>query len=267
MLPNYLVIGGARCATTWAHNCLSEHPEIFTPKVKELNFFNTNYDKGIEYYEKYFDDASNGSFRAVGEASPTYLPHAECPERIARYSPNVKLIVILRNPIERAFSHYLIFKHKHEESSFEEAIEKRPQLLSDGLYSDHLLRYYKYFSKDQLLLLFFDDIEKDPVEFIQRVYRFLDVNDHFLPRDLENQVNMVFYPGFQNLIRWMRLGFIIELVKMTPLDGLIRRLSQSKKLKSYPAIKPETREKLVQYFTIPNKKLSRLTERDLSHWI
>ncbi|MBA4318316.1 MAG: heparan sulfate glucosamine 3-O-sulfotransferase, partial [Flavobacterium sp.] len=140
MLPNFLIIGAARCATTWISENLSQHPDIFIPPLKELHFFDTHYEKGIAYYESYFD---NRSEKAVGEATPAYLYFPNISSLIQQHLPNVKLIASIRNPVDRAFSHYLYLKAKakigdidSDMISFEDKLKVTNRLIEEGFYYD-----------------------------------------------------------------------------------------------------------------------------------
>ena len=99
-LPNFVGIGAQRAATTWAHICLREHPDVFLPDTKEVHFFNRNFDRGIAWYEAHF--ARHAGEAAVGEVTPNYLNNEEAIPRMAHVLPEARLFVILREPIQRA---------------------------------------------------------------------------------------------------------------------------------------------------------------------
>jgi len=267
MLPNYLIIGTGRAATTWVHECLSEHPNIFAAKDKEVNYFSKQYENGIDYYESKFKEAEGGDYLAIGEASPSYLSNENCPLRIYETIPNAKLIVILRNPIDRAYSQYLMFKEDHEDKTFEEAINNRPGLVTDGLYFKHIQHYMKYFDSEQILVLFFEDIQKDPKAFIQKIYRFLGVDDDYVPSVLRSPINMSIGGGIGKIVDNFKLRMIVDLIKKTPLDSAIRKLLYTRKNKQKAVMNSVTREQLRKYYSEDTMKLSNLYERNLSHWI
>lgn len=266
MLPEFIVIGAGRSGTTWIHDCLREHPTIFVPESKRLYFFNENYDRGLGHYETFFAEAAQGRYEAVGECCTAYLSEPVCAERIARDLPGVKLVAILRDPVERAFSQYVMFKGPDSPQSFEQAIEERPQLLTIGHYAEHLERFYRLFDRDRVLVLLFDDLRNDPGDLIRRVYRFVGADESFLPGRLNKPSNLIIFPALQRTLRSLRMKWVIELVKKTPLDGYLRRLAQSKKGKSYPKMDPATREKLSAYYRERNERLAELIGRDLSTW-
>lgn len=264
MLPNFLIIGAERCGTTWVHRCLDEHPEVFVPKAKELHFFNYDFDKGREFYESYFADAAG--YRMVGEISPGYLYKMEVAEHIAEYVPDAKLIVIFRDPVERAFSAYNFFKERYKGMTFEEALDNYSTLLERGLYYQQVMHYLKYFSHDQFLFLLFDDLTNSNRDFIRRIYRFLEVDENFVPSVFDKVMNAPIFPGMQDVIYKLKLDLIIDLVKKSPADRLIRNLYMWKKNRSNPSIKKSTRERLAAYYSESNRQLGELIGRDLSHW-
>ena len=119
--PNFLIIGAQRCGTTSLYNYLIQHPQIVPSSKKEVHFFDLNFHLGQSWYEKHFPEVSDNIL--TGEASPYYIFHPLCPKRIFDYDPSVKLIVILRNPIDRAYSHYRhIVRLGHEPLKFEDAL-------------------------------------------------------------------------------------------------------------------------------------------------
>ena len=119
-LPNFLIIGAQRCGTTTLYNQLVSHPDISPATTKELHYFDINFSKGIQWYKEQFNDE-----RIIGEASPYYIFHPLCPKRIFDIIPEVKIIVLLRNPVERAYSHYWHeIRLGKENLSFEDAISE-----------------------------------------------------------------------------------------------------------------------------------------------
>src|SRR5690242_8679107 len=102
--PHFLIIGAQRCGTTSLFEYLANHPEIVPPSVKKIHFFDSEYEKGEAWYRARFPVLENGFI--TGEATPYYLFHPRVPKRVRNWNPNVKLIVLLRNPVDRAYSHF-----------------------------------------------------------------------------------------------------------------------------------------------------------------
>ena len=176
-LPNHMFIGAAKSATTTFFDILKKHEDIFVPKFKEPHFFNIdeNYLKGLDWYKKtYFKDINNESI--IIDFTPTYLYYKLCAERIFdSLGPNVKFVIILRNPVDRAYSHYNHSKRDgHEVSSFEDAIkleneriekfrdkndflsELRCSYISQGLYFKMISAYLKYFDLNNFFIINFE---------------------------------------------------------------------------------------------------------------
>jgi len=197
MLPNFLLIGAARCGTTSLYEILRSHADIYLPASKrpEPHFFlkHEEYRKGLRYYEdRYFPCDSRAL--AIGEASTSYIFGAHVPERVAQALPHVKSIAILRNPIERAFSGYWhTVKSGLEHLSFEVAIdleqdrsneclrglamEIRPfAYAARGDYHEQISRWCTYFPRESLHIVVFDDLLNEPNSVLQGLAKFLGVD-------------------------------------------------------------------------------------------
>jgi len=285
MLPNFLVIGAEKSATTWLYNRLKEHPDIFVPETKEIHFFNkynsnlkemNNYVKlGINWYQKFFKRYN--SEKAVGEVTPMYLCDPYAPARIKNTLPHVKLIVILRNPIDRAYSHYWMAKAKnHTNLTFEEVVaQKTNKFIKRGLYYNQLKRYYEYFNKKKILIFLMDDILNRKQEVLSKIYSFLEVRSDFVPKGidiLENRSGYCKSPLLLNIISTVtkffrckiKMGFVIDFFKTIGLAGLVKRINKQEV--NYPEMSKDLRQELIKYYKENNRKLSRLLDRNLSTW-
>jgi len=275
MLPDFIVIGPAKAGSRWIYECLREHPGICMAKnTKGTRFFEKYYNKGIEWYESFFK--SCGSHMVKGEVDETYISWPESAERISRHIPNVKLIVCLRNPIERTFSAYLqFFRMGLIKESFETALDKhRKILISDSLYYDHLSNYLKYFPAENILVMWFDNLKEDPAKFIKKVYSFLGIDATFEPSILYKGINVAKKPRsrFVNKIaiktslqlrKWDLLGSYYKIRN----SKLLQRILFSKDYgKEYPSMSEAARNRLRSEYADQIAKLSDLTGKDLSHW-
>lgn len=268
MLPNFLVVGGNRCATTWIYECLTEHPNVYMSKIKQIHFFDLNYSKGINYYETFFNDADKNTYRAIGEASPSYLASPECAKRIKKNLPDSKIIAILRNPVERAFSQYVIFKENYDKiaCSFEEAVKVKPALIDDGVYFKHLKRYYQFFDEKQILILLYDDLIYDQNMFIKKIYKFIDVYPDFIPSALNKKINTKVFPKLRKVLNFAKLEWSINIIKKSFFDQYIRILGNKLQKKKNPTMNQETRKNLIEFFKSPNADLEKLIDRNLDSW-
>ena len=177
-LPNYMFLGAAKSATTTFYDILKNHNKVFVPKFKEPHFFNfdKNFSKGIDWYSQtYFGNVSEE--KAIIDFTPTYLYSNLCAERIFNcLGPKMKFVVILRNPVDRAYSHYNhSVRDGHEEKSFIDAInleakridkfkknndflsELRCSYISQGMYFNMLNSYLKYYKINDFLIINFDE--------------------------------------------------------------------------------------------------------------
>jgi len=266
MTPNFLGIGTQRAATTWLHNCLAAHPDIYVPNEKELNFFNRNYAEGLMYYERYFDQAVGAS--AIGEITPMYLYCKPCPSRIHECLGALKMIVILRNPIDRAFSAYERFVKAESGLTFEKAIKDKPGLLRMGLYDIYLRRYFSIFDSKDFLVLLYDDIVRDGMQVMKQVYGFLGVGCEFSrSHPVNTPVNSALAASYSRYLEKFGLHRIVPYIKGTPLDRVLRRLMVSKgKALKVREIDPELKVYLNAYFRGSVAVLQELIDRDLSCW-
>ena len=175
MKPNFLFIGPDKSGSTWLYRILLQHPDCYVPSCKDIYFFDRYYHRGMDWYLSFFADAPAGT-KAVGELSHDYLFSAVAAERIARDLPGVKLMVSLRQPLDRTFSHYLyMVRNGRTREPFELALKKYPDLVDKSMYSKHLSEYFRRFDRSQIQVLFFDDLKFSPRLFAAEVFQFLDV--------------------------------------------------------------------------------------------
>ena len=195
---DFLGIGAQKSGTTSLNLMLSHHYQIFTPKTKELHYFSTeNYKKGLEWYYDHFK--TSGDEQINGEITPYYIFHPESPKRIYDLNPNIKLIALLRDPVDRAISGYFhTFRLNLDKFSLEDAIDSEEErllgvdeILSRGEYSynhqnysylsrsryeEQLERYLKYFSREQIYIARSEDLKNDEERIWKEILQFLEVD-------------------------------------------------------------------------------------------
>lgn len=265
MLPNFLIIGAPRAGTTWAAKNMMLHPEIFIPKEKELHFFDFNYEKGIAFYENQFQLVKDE--RAVGEATPDYIYNEAVPALLKEHLPDIKLIAIIRNPIDRLYSRYWHSKARYianKDLSFEEKIAQKPLFIEEGFYYDHLLRYYQHYSKDKVLILLFEEIKSQPYEFLKKIYNFLEVDPGFISPLVEIQINSAKGKKYlaKSMLLW-NLQRVMTRLKAYKISSAIEKINKNE----YPEMKLETKKWLVnEIYKVKNQQLESLIGKDLSHW-
>jgi hypothetical protein len=191
--PNFLVVGAQRCGTTWLHENLRTHPDVFLPATKELNFFSdikSSWSKGFDWYFNQFSGAEK--YKAIGEITPEYFVDPYAAERIEAALGNIKIICILRAPVERAYSSYKKgLRELNWNCSFEDFMENDIDFsVKRGLYAPQLERYLSIFGKENVLVLSYDQIDREPHEFLRSVYRFIGVDETYQSPLLENSFNV-----------------------------------------------------------------------------
>lgn len=248
-LPDFIIAGAQKCGTTSLYQYLTQNRNIVPAKKKEVHFFDIHYPRGLSWYKEKFllnQRRKNRGF-ITGEASPYYLFHPHAAERAAQTLPQAKIIILLRNPVDRAFSHYHHqIRHGKETLSFEEAIhqeesrlhmERRKMLrdksynsnnywrysyLARGVYADQLKRWMTHFSTHQIMVIRSEDFYKNTNKILKKVTHFLGIPPH------------------------------------TP------KQSKPYKSGSYEPMNPKTRQSLIQYFRPHNARLYKLLGRNMN---
>lgn len=282
MLPNFLIIGAPRSGTTHLYHGLRQHPEVFMSDFKEPMFFayegnpqpSVIHDR--ESYEALFQGADVQQAR--GEASTLYLYSPVAPENIQRTIPDARLIAILRNPVDRAFSQYTFQRFLKTEplETFEEALDAESERLQDpipfhlyrpvGLYSAQIKRYQDRFPSHQLLWLLQDELEREPERIFQQIFRHISVNPDFAP-DLRHRTNASGVPEHESLFRAIKSAgraikrFLPEKVAVSLSGTAHETLLQRRQMR------PETKRALLAYFHEDIEATAELIGRDLSHWL
>jgi hypothetical protein len=188
---DFLVIGAHKSGTTALFQYLRHHPQIFLPPEKEIAFFSNEswFAQGWDKFaEEFFSQASDDVL--LGKVTPQYMAYSRVPQRIRETMPDVKLIALLRNPVDRALSHFrMAVRTNSENRAFEQAISEAKKedaltgYLSLGEYGRILRRYCQYFPLDRLLILFADDLEARPQSVLDSIARYLGVESH-TPKNL-----------------------------------------------------------------------------------
>lgn len=281
MLPNFILCGAQKAGTTTLFNYLDQHPDICTPRGKEVHFFDwdSRYNMGLNWYETQFDNCDNN--KVIGEASPYYMFLPKVPKRIKKDLEDVKLIFILRDPIDRAYSHYWHeVKKGWETLSFEEAIKKEPKRIRrNPIYLNHysylergkfviqLDRFSRYFSKDKLFILTLEELIENKNKTLTRLFEYLDVNSDYKPQKNKHK-NKGGAPRIWSLqkIAHRKNPFKIPIWKR-PIDSYIKRkinqlgivigslIDRINLRNSYPSLDKKTRSILNNYFVEYNEKL------------
>jgi hypothetical protein len=263
-LPKFICIGAQRAGTTWLHECLNEHPDVYVPPEKELHFFDRFYDSGLSEYQNYFALAKRGDAKVWGEITPNYYQEPLSLERIKQDVPDVKIIYIIREPKSRAFSQYQLYALTHFSGlSFQEVINTRKSVIDLSLQGKHLQRTLSLFERKNVLVLLYDDLVNDPKGLLKMVFDFIDVDTNYVPKMLDKRINRVVLPDLQEKLKKYKLAWLIELVKASPLSEWIKEIAHRKSDKSgqteYPS---ELRGK----FTEDIRLIEDILDKKLDHW-
>ncbi len=303
-LPNFFIVGAAKSGSTSLHHYLGQHPQVFCSSMKEPNYFlfegypleNDNVEpKHQSFYRRLMEKSTTTAEdylalfdgvtdeKAIGEASASYLGDASVPARIHQAIPHAKLIVVLRNPITRAFSHYRQhIRHGRTNESFMRLIRQEekdlskdvvhwalPYYLRYGLYYRHLTNYLRSFDRSQVKIFLYEDLQADPIGLIQDTFRFLDVNDLFranISETLNSDYSVPKNRVLRTLLTSTPAKTRAHLRRMSP-AALLNWYHRKKRDFVKPQCPPKEWRALASIFREDVTKLQDLIQRDLSSWL
>jgi hypothetical protein len=268
-LPQFIIIGAAKAATTWLSTVLRQQPGVFMPEP-ELHYYNRNYDKGLGWYARNFDAALAG--QVIGEKSASYLADAEVPGRIKQALPKARLIVQLRNPVERAYSDYCMLLRRGEVGGDVARYldtDRTPmrRFLDHGLYALHLANFLDVFPRERIKILLYDDIAQDPNGVFVDVARFLDLVDAVPPEQAARRVkdkDAAMLPlSLRRLLRPVKAA--ARPWRDQPVFQKARGLLA--KPMRYPPLDEATRRRMAAFYTDDVRALEDLIDRKLDGWL
>ena len=297
--PNFFLIGAAKCGTTSVANYLDQHPEVFVSKPKEPNFFSFEpnckptcrgpanpellYELLLKYsitspaeYQNLFANAKQEL--AIGEASVRYLYTKQSAERIATYAPNARLLVLLRDPIDRLYSHYHMNVRQHiEPKCLIEAITAEDERIQQGwgwdrhyrrvgYYAEQLQRYLMHFDRAQLLVLFHSDLQQQPAATLQAIFRHLEVSTDCEP-DFTRRAMVGHTPRWRMLRELIREDNFVKSTAKRFVPSSVRksfvRWSESKNRQAIPPMSTVLRQQLRAQFAEDSEQLADILGRRL----
>lgn len=279
MKLDFIGIGAQKAATSWIYKCLLEHPEICGFHGKETYFFTREkrYAKGLEFYASLFEHCDKD--KIIGEFSTTYLSSDKAAQRIKEYFPNIKLLACLRDPVERAQSHILHLESKNKrfrQMPVEELIKKRPQVVEAGMYGKHVEGYFKLFSRENILILFYEDIKQDPGAFMQKIYAFLGADKGFVPSSAEKRYHTSrarLSPWHKKINRtYLKLKeeragqFLIKGLRAAGINSNTVYKFLDKTGEKTRQFTGKDKRYLYNFYKDDIKKLERLLDKDLGNW-
>ena len=280
MKPNFLIVGAAKAGTTWLHYCLDAHPEIYVPKAKELHFFSYSYvyKRGVEWYESHF--ANNLETKtAIGEVCPSYISFPHVPERIYNYNPNMQLIFAVRNPIERAYSHYCMgMKTGRVSLDIDRDLSNDSPYVQLGLYYQQITKFMPFFPPEQIKIITFNDLKNCPHQTLAEIYAFLKVNTNFVPsQTVLNPKNVSkSLPKFPKVYEFIKKieknlsknsRYFKEVFTEYRLKGYLDLFHQINRGNEYPQLSEAKKKSLAEFYRQDVYNLSQLLNKDLQFWL
>jgi hypothetical protein len=267
-LPDFVIIGATKSATTWLSTNLGAHHQVFLPSP-ELHYFSRYYDKGEAWYRAHFAGAREGQL--IGEKSASYLADAATPPRLHALLPRARLIAQLRNPIERAYSDYCMHYRRGQVSRdvdryLDPARTPIPRLLDHGFYYRQLMNFMRVFPSGQIRILLYDDIRQRPGEVFADVCGFLGIDGTVAPQSVERRIKdkatPVIPPSARRILAPLKA--LVAPYRQTRAFAAVRRLFA--RTLRYPPLTPALRERLATLYAEDIAGLSELLGRDLSIW-
>lgn len=281
--------GASKSGSTWLFGLLNQHTRLNMSKVKETKFFTYEYEKGKDYYlRKYFNEYKEAKYCV--DFSPIYLIDITVPRKIYQtLGDEVKLVFIFRNPIDRLYSQYYMDKrYGFENLDFLDAVF-RPEserialslgnfkhtygnnYIGESLYDEALKRYLEYFSMENMHIIIFEELIKNPQNELRKIFEFLKIEDQTDSIDLNvNRGASKVYTRNQSLIRWYvkyfsHIAFIRKIVTNGMMKNYLRKLIGLKYQRN-PDILPNDREKLQDYFMNSIIEFEKITGKDMTIW-
>lgn len=272
---DFIYIGPDKSGSTWVYEIFKQHPQIFVPDAKDIYFFDRYYDRGLKWYYSFFKESKN--FKVKGEISHDYLFSKMAAKRIKEtFGSKIKLLTILRNPIEKTWSLYLFAIRNgiiSKNTSFFKAIEEHPAIINRSLYGKHLETYFKLFHKEQIKIFLFEDLKSDPVNFARNIFQELGVDfieninykEKRLPASRPRSRLLAKIAKYSaNTLR--EIGLVNLLGKLKTNKYILRALYKPYDKK--PKMDTEVKEFLIEnFFKDDIKLLNKITKKDFSSWL
>jgi hypothetical protein len=272
-LPTFIGIGAAKCGTGSIHRYLGEHPEIFVSPIKETNFFAYEGQREHRFrvrswaaYRRLFTGATAEA--AIGEFSPQYMNYPRSAPRIAEALPDVKLVVSLRSPADRAYSAWAgRVCSGVEQRPAELALTAGNPYIDDGLYGDRLRPYLERFPRERIKIVVFEDFAADPARTMAELYAFLSADQDFVP-DTSVRVGQVSLPRYPRInLAWQTLRRLQPYWFKAPAP-VVRwhRALLQRSLVDAPPCARALRARLLDFYAPEVGRMEELMARDLSIW-
>lgn len=299
-LPNFFLVGAAKAGTTAVHVYLYQHPEIYMSFLKEPKYLSLSANKfphtgpgdkkpddetvkSMEEYMNLFKDAGNE--KVIGESSADYLYfHNSVIPRIKTLSPDAKILIMLRNPVDRAYSSYRhMIMDRREKLSFEDALRREEERMKAnyefiwfykdvGFYYEQVRHYIDSFGRENVKICLYDDFAADSMAVMKVIFRFLDVDEDFDPNtavrynvgpSVRSESLEKFLVEYDHPVKKVLRPLLLNTIGRKYTEAIVNYFINRNMLK----IKPKTRKRLIGVYESDILKLEGLIERDLSGWL
>ncbi|MDC3050236.1 sulfotransferase domain-containing protein [Flavobacteriales bacterium] len=279
MKVNTFIVGAPKTGTTSLYYYLNQHTNVCMSSIKEPNFFSAKEVNSLFYKSQIVDDIneyhklfSQNKKQIIGEASVSYLFFNEVPNRIYKYNPKAKIIILLRNPIERALSHYLMdFRLGFCSENFEDIIAQPEifpqyyqQYLELGNYFLQLKRYLNVFNENQLSIVFYDDLKSNSQKVMKHIFSFLEIEFQNLDYSIQNSFLSPSNIFVSELYKFNSLRKIVKSLFPEPFLSLVKSIFFSNNSK--PTFSDSIIKQLNAYYKSDIVELEKLLNKDLSKW-
>jgi hypothetical protein len=274
-LPNFLIVGAQKCGTTTLHQVLHDHPEVNMSAVKEINYFTSKskLERGLQYYSSFFDSAKK-DLKVTGEASPGYICYPGVAQLIREALGEVKIVMILRDPVKRAYSQYWDNRRHLSEPLDEVQIidcylqeEYDPNTrgyFSRGIYIKFIEKYLEFFTRDKIHVMILEDLTDHPQEELRKLFNFLGIDDsaeHLKIRKVSNASMVWGNPIYRFLLAHPEYTrFIPQRLRRFIFFGATQPYQ-------YPLPPDEVQQKLSNFYRPWNERLESFLGRKLNTWL
>lgn len=279
MKPTFIGLGAQKCASTWVYRVLADHPEAGVTTPKELDFFSYYYGRGYYWYERFFNGMSS-EIKASGDNSPSYLPHPLAPERARLYNPDFKVIVALRDPVERAYSNHLhmvmLGYLTGSDLSFEHGLANNLMYVEQSRYAKHLSNWLNHFPRSAVHVVLQEEVHANGALEAARLYRHLGIDDTFLPGSATGRFNESRTPASSpvrkalkcgaDAARKIGIGSLIDSINELQAVRRLKRSGTHDLREIVPPMLPDTRARLTEALMPEMEDLRKLLGRNELPW-
>ena len=272
-LPNFLVIGAQKCGTTTLYDLLAQHPEVGMSPVKEPHFFDDDeiFAKGVDWYAELFSGCRDKI--CIGEATPHYYRSEVAARRIASCMPDARLVLIVRNPVDRAYSNYWFnVARGAERQPFDEVIRTargRDLYVDKGYFIRYVRMYWNHFDRSQLHICRLEDLKRDLQREMATIFDFLGARCDFRVTDVAS--NPTRLPGSTRVTALLHAyrsvsGFLPGILR-SRIREFGHRFRARHTVQGYGPMSPESRAYLTDVYRDANEELAAVLGRDLTEWV